>query len=584
MKKLKAVLSMALCLALTFCASYPVLAEGYGDNSGVIGDNLGADEYPISSKFLTVSEEYVAGIMGGALGVNAVDMFDNSAYIKFYDENGDEVDYSKELKTGYTVTRSVGKNTTDRKTLLLLGDINSDSRTTVNDIVAIISAIQNKTNPEGLAFKCADSDLNGKLTVTDVVRVRSAILKGDTIDNVDFKTQTLNAYENLDYIKTLGRNYIDANGIGCDISASGIEFRAVCEGTVSLKYNCSAWCNFRVYVDGVEQKEYKALGPGTAQTTILAENLEKGEHTFKFCRMSEIGEFTVTEIGLKGKLCPKLKENKIIEIIGDSITCCAGSVICVKDTTQNLNIADFDGDIDRVMVAFTPKAGGDVQRYDIDYISGSGSSYTISTESGSISFSKSDYTVTEEFYAADGELIASVPYEAGNVSFLTDATRSYGVLTANNIGYDYNIFSRSGAKVDEMHERYLKWYDRNTSTEYVPARESDIIVINLATNSWPNSPTAAYCTQLKNFVSMLKEYHPNAEIVVTYGAMTQWYMNNQIKPALEQTVSDMGGEESGIYLFKFSSSRDGSIGHPSVADHRRMADELTEFIKSKSLD
>ena len=139
MKKFKAVLSLALCLALTFCASYRVLAEGYGDNSGVIGDELGTDEYPISSKFLTISEEYVAGIMGGALGVNAVDKFDNSAYIKFYDENGDEVDYSKELKTGYTVTRSVGKDTTDRKTLLLLGDINSDSRTTVADIVEIIS-------------------------------------------------------------------------------------------------------------------------------------------------------------------------------------------------------------------------------------------------------------------------------------------------------------------------------------------------------------------------------------------------------------------------------------------------------------
>lgn len=583
MKKFKAVLSLALCLALTFCASYRVLAEGYGDNSGVIGDELGTDEYPISSKFLTISEEYVAGIMGGALGVNAVDKFDNSAYIKFYDENGDEVDYSKELKTGYTVTRSVGKDTTDRKTLLLLGDINSDSRTTVADIVEIISAIQNKTNPEGLAFNCADSDLNGKLTVTDVVRVRSAILKGDTMDSIDFKAQTLNTYENLDYIKTIGRTYINENGIGCDISASGFEFRAVCEGTVSIKYDCGAWNNFRVYIDGVEQEEYKVYGPGTNQTNILAENLERGEHTFKICRMSEVGEFTVSEIALNGKLCPKLKENKIIEVIGDSMTCAAGSVICVKDTTQNLDIADFDGDIDRVMVAFTPKAGGDVQRYDIDYISGSGP-YTISTESGSISFSKSDYTVTEEFYDADGELVASVPYEAGNVSFLTDGTRSYGVLTANNIGYDYNIFSRSSAKVDEMHERYPKWYDRNTSTEYVPARESDIIVINLATNSRPDSPTSAYCTQLKNFVSMLKEYHPNAEIVVTYGAMTQWYMNVQIKPALEQTVSDMGGEESGIYLLKFSSSRDGFDGHPSVADHRRMADELTEFIESKSLN
>lgn len=202
MKRLKSILSLALCLVLTFCASYGVLAEGFGNNSGVIEDDLDDCKYPISSKFLTVSEEYVAGIMGGTLGVNALDMFDNSAYIKFYDEKGAEIDYSEELKTGYTVTRSVGETITDRKTILILGDINNDSLTTVEDIVGIITAIKNKTNPEGLAFKCADSDLNGKLTVTDVVKVRSAILKGNTLDKVDFKTRTLNAYENRDYIKT----------------------------------------------------------------------------------------------------------------------------------------------------------------------------------------------------------------------------------------------------------------------------------------------------------------------------------------------------------------------------------------------
>ncbi|MEE1025717.1 MAG: GDSL-type esterase/lipase family protein [Acutalibacteraceae bacterium] len=119
---------------------------------------------------------------------------------------------------------------------------------------------------------------------------------------------------------------VSGNDLLLNYTASGIEFKANCEGTVkatftSQVYNAAWDLRFALYVDGERQKDI--ILTGGKQEVVLGAALARGNHTFKIARMTEtqIGTVNLNNISLNGefKTPPEKKEN-FIDFYGDSIT------------------------------------------------------------------------------------------------------------------------------------------------------------------------------------------------------------------------------------------------------------------------
>lgn len=130
--------------------------------------------------------------------------------------------------------------------------------------------------------------------------------------------------EVMDRIKVIGRYSFVGKGIACDLSGSGIEFTADCEGDVSIQVEApDADVFYVVYIDGVRQEERIWLKEGGPKTVVIASGLERGVHYFRFLKDSESRQpATIYRISFAGAFCEKPEEKEIyLEFVGDSITC-----------------------------------------------------------------------------------------------------------------------------------------------------------------------------------------------------------------------------------------------------------------------
>lgn len=136
-------------------------------------------------------------------------------------------------------------------------------------------------------------------------------------------------------LRIIGRSAVIGTGISCDLTASGIEFSAYMEGTVTLRLSCNKNVYFAVYVDDVQTKDRVLLTP--SDTTLrLAEFLEGGEHTVRVLKQNEsMHSLCVLEsLHMTGYWldAPKQAE-RYVEFIGDSITC--GYGVLGDSSTEN---------------------------------------------------------------------------------------------------------------------------------------------------------------------------------------------------------------------------------------------------------
>lgn len=129
----------------------------------------------------------------------------------------------------------------------------------------------------------------------------------------------------LEKIKVYGRSVWE-NGVTVDWTASGVEFSAMCDGDVVVSFhtNSSQLLYFSVYIDGEKTRlciNEQKTEDGVYTHKIAA--LPRGKHEFSVIRQSEAerGCCEITDISLSGEFLPKKSDQKLIEFIGDSITC-----------------------------------------------------------------------------------------------------------------------------------------------------------------------------------------------------------------------------------------------------------------------
>jgi lysophospholipase L1-like esterase len=119
---------------------------------------------------------------------------------------------------------------------------------------------------------------------------------------------------------------------------SGTGFIAQISGTgltaaISLTASNEIY-NFKTVVDGTPQPAF--TGPSSDNTYALASGLAAGTHTVELYRQTEGGEGTATLTGLTvadgALLDPPPGPARLIEVIGDSITCGYGTLGALADT------------------------------------------------------------------------------------------------------------------------------------------------------------------------------------------------------------------------------------------------------------
>jgi len=234
--------------------------------------------------------------------------------------NGDSI-----LKDGDYITAGtkigVDGKTDGQLTVVSESDYDLNGTANVTDIVSAIEGILNNTHEADAVF-AFDANSSGKITVSDVVAARKNILNDV---KYDFSENSTTLAE-LPHKKT-GRTSIEEDGsLYLDLTASGFSFNAYCFGDVSVETSGEAtW--FTVIVDG-EEKDL-LLGEGGKQSTVIAENLPAGKHTFEFYKQSEGDHFVnINSVTLSGEVLAAPKNaDLLIEFAGDSITCGFGNVV-----------------------------------------------------------------------------------------------------------------------------------------------------------------------------------------------------------------------------------------------------------------
>ncbi len=173
---------------------------------------------------------------------------------------------------------------------------------------------------------------------------------------------------------------------------------------------------------------------------------------------------------------------------------------------------------------------------------------------------------------------------------------SYAFLTARNLDAEVNVVARSGIGMyrnyggpregtdltmpDEYSHTML--YDSNKPWDF-SRFQPDVVCVNLGTNdtSLDNYDIGRYERATEDFVNRLTGYYPGARIVLLTGSMMNGRALDDVKSALDRVASAHPGVVSRFDM----TPQDGQLGygadyHPSAAQARLMADELTAFLRT----
>jgi lysophospholipase L1-like esterase len=191
---------------------------------------------------------------------------------------------------------------------------------------------------------------------------------------------------------------------------------------------------------------------------------------------------------------------------------------------------------------------------------------------------------------------ADCPFSAAT----EDATRSYGALAARDLGADVWIAAWMGKGVlrndnpadqntiPKLYERLMPSV-KGSQPEF--AAEPDVVVLNIGTNDFARTapPDAEFRAAYAAFVARIRELHPDALLVLALGPMLSDASDSNLRTlareAIQATLAasrDRG--DANIETIEFWSNPEEGAGcqfHPSLATHRRMADELVKLIETR---
>jgi hypothetical protein len=174
----------------------------------------------------------------------------------------------------------------------------------------------------------ADGDDSLSDTVTETEEISNTEKETETEGTATPNVYTLKNCS--DKLNIIGRCPVTDYGIASSWSASGIEFNVRCDGDVTVgTRSINKKGEYRVFVDG---KEHGTISASTmAMKYPLGVDFSSEDiHNIRLYRITnnesglKLAQTYFVSIILDGELCDVEKDKKVIEFVGDSITCGSG--------------------------------------------------------------------------------------------------------------------------------------------------------------------------------------------------------------------------------------------------------------------
>ena len=340
-----------------------------------------------------------------------------------------------------------------------------------------------------------------------------------------------------EYVRTIGRTqmledtlWMVHSGSGAEFSVTGTKVSITLKADSSCIGNADGKTRIAIYVNGERvademvdkvEKAVTAFESDTAESCIIRV-IKLSESANSTCGITKIEAVAADDIQ------PTEPKEKLIEFIGDSITCGYG----VDDEVKEHHFSTKTEDVTKTYAYKTAESLG--------------------TDYSMVSFS--GYGIISG-YTGDGEKKPS-----------QTLPQYY-----DKLGFSYGTYMG-------------KFSPQNVTWDFTK-RQPDLIVINLGTNDsnyvlGKADRKEEYTAEYVEFLKKVREYNPDAAILCTLGIM-----GDDMYPAIEDAVERYQTEtgDSNVYSFKFDvqSYSDGYAAdwHPTEATHTKAATKLTAEIK-----
>ena len=320
----------------------------------------------------------------------------------------------------------------------------------------------------------------------------------------------------MDKIKTQGRNLLVGNDLMLDFSASAIEFTAECAGSVYVTFNVKKLATTDPTLGGV-------------YFTVVVDGEEMARDA---CHLSETGKITMR--------------------IARGLTAGQHTFALYRQTEH----AEAEVGVSAITLSGTLQDKPADNKLYIEFV---GDSISV----------------------GQCNLAQKSTSKAGKPLY-QDATKAYPFLTAQALGADYSNVSWSGAGckygyaglcMQDIYPLQRYNYDKNKKFDFT-ARPPHIVVLALGTNDALNQKDeVARKAGLVEMLTMVRDKNPSAKIVWIYNMMT-----DEVNQQIQEIVAEFGGAEKGYYCVQLTKNTNGGNGHPDVAGHQVMAQELAQFI------
>ncbi|MCM1165714.1 MAG: GDSL-type esterase/lipase family protein [Lachnospiraceae bacterium] len=339
-------------------------------------------------------------------------------------------------------------------------------------------------------------------------------------------------------VKLLGRTYFEEDRLYCALSGTGFEFTFTgtkCEITVVGDSNSASAASadnharVGIYVNG--GRVVDDMVDNRQEVYSVFESAEPRDVAVTFVKLSEspMSTIAVTDIKITGTpIKPVPNKEKLIEFVGDSITCGYG----VDDPDKSHSFSTKTEDVTK---AFAYKTA---QALDADY--------------SMVSFS--GYGIISGY--SDGEKKVSAQTLPKYYTKLGYSWSQNGLFVPSDIDWDFS------------------------------KRQPDIIVINLGTNDDSYTLThkerqEEYSAAYTEFLKKVRENNPDAKIVCAFGVMTD-RLFDYVQLAVDNYTAETGDENVSTLKFDVQQASDGYSAdwHPSVTTHDKTAAKLTEYLKT----
>jgi lysophospholipase L1-like esterase len=170
-----------------------------------------------------------------------------------------------------------------------------------------------------------------------------------------------------------------------------------------------------------------------------------------------------------------------------------------------------------------------------------------------------------------------------------NAYMSYEAITARSLNAQYHLTAVSGIGLTHsccdltitMPQVFDKVNLRNDSIQwnfdnYIP----DVVTICLGQNDGIQDSTT-WCGKYVDFIQTIRARYPNAAIICLTSPMADEQLSSALKNYLSGIVDHMQQEgDENVYAFSFSKQyHHGCDSHPDLAEHREIAQVLSDYIK-----